>query len=76
MIIKEMAAVAAKGIGARRRGSGKGWKRERESWAHLHKVKRNRGRRKTAADIVKTQARAVLTNSYSNTQSSARGTVI
>ena len=71
MIIKEMAAVAAKGIGARRR---RGWKRERG--AHLHKVKRNRGRRKRAADIVKTQARAVLTNSYSNTQSSARGTVI
>ena len=44
----------------------------RERGAHLHKVKRNRGRRKTAADIVKTQARAVLTNSYSNTQSSPR----
>ena len=35
-------------------GDGKGWRRERG--AHLHKVKRNRGRRKTAADIVKTQA--------------------
>ena len=55
MIIKEMAAVAAKGIGARRRRGREGME-EREREAHLHKVKRNRGRRKTAADIVKTQA--------------------
>ena len=40
-----------------KRGDGRG----RESGAHLHKVKRNRGRRKRAADIVKTQAQCSQT---------------